>query len=112
MDEKGVWRTIKGRRVFIKEGQSLTEAMRASGKFDNLPQEYKKGDIVQISDDYSPSKYFGKYEVVEKMDIEESSFTYGRVPTGYKLKTIEPKMFAGDIVRSNEYRMRIYKGGK
>lgn len=31
--ENGVWRTISGRRVFIKEGQSLTDAMRESGKF-------------------------------------------------------------------------------
>lgn len=33
--KKGVWRTICGRRVFIAEGQSLTEAMKASGKFEN-----------------------------------------------------------------------------
>lgn len=32
-DEKGVWRTICGRKVFIAEGQSLTDAMRESGKF-------------------------------------------------------------------------------
>lgn len=31
--EDGVWRTISGRRVFIKTGQSLTEAMKQSGKF-------------------------------------------------------------------------------
>lgn len=35
-DEGGVWRTISGRRVFIKEGQSLTEAMTESGKFSKL----------------------------------------------------------------------------
>lgn len=29
----GVWRTIGGRRVFIKKGQSLEEAMKESGKF-------------------------------------------------------------------------------
>ena len=29
----GVWRTIGGRRVFIKDGQSLADAMRESGKF-------------------------------------------------------------------------------
>lgn len=29
----GVFRTIGGRRVFIKEGQSLSEAMKESGKF-------------------------------------------------------------------------------
>lgn len=33
METEGVWRTICGRRVFIREGQSLTDAMRASGKF-------------------------------------------------------------------------------
>lgn len=34
--EDGVWRTISGRRVFIKTGQTLTDAMRESGKFSNL----------------------------------------------------------------------------
>lgn len=33
VEENGVWRTIGGRRVFIKEGQSLSEAMKESGKF-------------------------------------------------------------------------------
>lgn len=37
----GVWRTIRGRRVFIKKGQSLHEAMRESGKFKNLKKEEK-----------------------------------------------------------------------
>ncbi len=32
-EQKGVWRTICGRRVFIAEGQTLREAMQASGKF-------------------------------------------------------------------------------
>lgn len=32
-DEGGVWRTISGRRVFIRHGQTLTDAMRESGKF-------------------------------------------------------------------------------
>lgn len=35
MVEKGVWRTISGRRVFIGEGQTLSEAMSKSGKFKN-----------------------------------------------------------------------------
>ena len=29
----GVWRTIGGRRIFIKNGKSLSEAMKESGKF-------------------------------------------------------------------------------
>lgn len=32
-DIGGVWRTIGGRRVFIKEGQDLASAMKESGKF-------------------------------------------------------------------------------
>ena len=30
---EGIWRTIGGRRVFIKTGQSLSDAMKESGKF-------------------------------------------------------------------------------
>ena len=32
-DEKGVWRTVGGRRIFIREGQDLKSAMKESGKF-------------------------------------------------------------------------------
>lgn len=41
-DIGGVWRTIGGRRVFIKDGQSLSSAMIESGKFKNLRSNYKK----------------------------------------------------------------------
>ena len=40
--EDGVWRTIGGRRVFIKEGQSLSDAMKESGKFKSKEQKPKK----------------------------------------------------------------------
>lgn len=40
-NEDGVWRTIGGRRVFIKNGQSLEEAMKESGKF-------KKGQKPEV----------------------------------------------------------------
>lgn len=38
------WRTIGGRRILIKDGQSLEDAMRASGKFKNLKA--KKPDVL------------------------------------------------------------------
>ena len=43
-EENGVWRTIGGRRVFIKEGQSLSDAMKESGKFNTnkVEKEVKK----------------------------------------------------------------------
>ena len=31
--EQGVWRTVGGRRIFIREGQDLASAMKESGKF-------------------------------------------------------------------------------
>lgn len=49
-DKGGVWRTIGGRRVFIKDGQSLTDAMRESGKF----VDSKKVDKVGIDQKNKP----------------------------------------------------------
>ena len=40
--EDGVWRTVGGRRIFIRTGQSLAEAMVQSGKFKSLRSTYKK----------------------------------------------------------------------
>ena len=48
-DIGGVWRTVGGRRIFIKDGQDLASAMKESGKFNNKSQEqndYK--DVVRI----------------------------------------------------------------
>lgn len=39
-DIGGVWRTVGGRRIFIKDGQDLASAMKESGKFNS-----KKNDI-------------------------------------------------------------------
>lgn len=47
-DSDGVWRTIGGRRVFIRKGQSLSEAMIESGKFKNLRSDYKKAKEEEI----------------------------------------------------------------
>lgn len=35
-DEDGVWRTIGGRRIFIKDGEDLATAMKKSGKFKRI----------------------------------------------------------------------------
>jgi hypothetical protein len=41
-EENGVWRTVGGRRIFIKDGQDLATAMVESGKFKNLRSDYRK----------------------------------------------------------------------
>ncbi len=52
----GVWRTIGGRRVFIKKNQSLSEAMIESGKFnkEENPEDYgyHYGDLGKARDTY------------------------------------------------------------
>lgn len=46
---EGVWRTIGGRKVYIKTGQSLSEAMRESGKFEKTASgNIKREDIVKV----------------------------------------------------------------
>lgn len=45
--EDGVWRTIGGRRVFIKEGQSLGDAMKESGKFPKSKKVLKAEEIEE-----------------------------------------------------------------
>lgn len=35
-EQKGVWRTVRGRRIFIGEGEDLTTAMKKSGKFKSV----------------------------------------------------------------------------
>lgn len=41
-DIGGVWRTVGGRRIFIKDGEDLATAMKNSGKFGNK----KEKDII------------------------------------------------------------------
>lgn len=43
-DIGGVWRTIGGRRVFIKDGDDLKTAMKKSGKFKRLKKKYDNLD--------------------------------------------------------------------
>ena len=57
-DEDGVWRTVGGRRVFIRDGQSLSDAMKKSGKFKNTK---KKGHTFKMNDEEKK-----KYEEVGK----------------------------------------------
>lgn len=53
MEENGVWRTVGGRRIFIKEGQDLASAMKESGKFksNNRKQVEDKKDYNNLSEE-------------------------------------------------------------
>lgn len=40
--EDGIWRTIGGRHIFIRDGQSVSEAMKASGKYPSAKKNKKQ----------------------------------------------------------------------
>lgn len=46
--EDGIWRTVGGRRIFIKNGQDLSSAMKESGKFKNMRKDIQ--DNVKFKD--------------------------------------------------------------
>lgn len=80
--KKGVWRTIGGRRVFIAEGQNINEAMKESGKFNNIrsknaernqKKNYKDAER-QLLDDYTQVEtedLKGYYEDFKKQGKEK-----------------------------------------
>lgn len=84
----GVWRTIAGRRVFIKDGQNLSDAMKKSGKFkvkrkkDDIDKyeeskekfdKYKKDMQTARTKFYEELGYDGKPEVVSEEEFEKMS---------------------------------------
>ena len=60
--EDGVWRTIRGRRVFIRKGEDLESAMKRSGKFS---EEDKKED--------NESDNSNNYQKGKQKNIEEAN---------------------------------------
>ena len=47
-DIGGVWRTVGGRRIFIKDGEDLETAMKKSGKFGKKEEKTIKEKIEDI----------------------------------------------------------------
>lgn len=68
-EKDGVWRTIRGRRIFIGKGESLGEAMTKSGKFKR--EDIRKGKSEAFSQDYT-NKMSGKYSLGKMKKLEKS----------------------------------------
>lgn len=70
MAEGGVWRTISGRRVFIKDGQSLTGAMKSSGKFKDVKKSKGSKDVkAKVAEQFK--KKADKETLIERKAIAE-----------------------------------------
>lgn len=74
--EDGVWRTIAGRRIFIKEGQSLSDAMKKSGKF-SIQKKNIKGTLKkQLDDKQRKAKIKELNDMLEEKETAESKKLY------------------------------------
>lgn len=108
METEGVWRTVCGRRVFIREGQSLTDAMRESGKFKHLsefgeleldPSEY--GYVVHNISTYY-SRFKGQRLCAIRLDglYDDSDYYYVFQNRGFaKYKIIDKVQIDRNVVK-------------
>ena len=66
--EDGVWRTVGGRRIFIRDGESLSSAMKKSGKFKLVKKGKKKKEeeIKELEKQLEETKGF-----LQRAGIEE-----------------------------------------
>ena len=117
----GVWRTVKGRRVFIRDGEELGEAMKRSGKFNNIglskeqkadrsyqlkleKKELQKKILAGIDEkDYIEYKKRIREITQEKEELdkdlteEDRKEARHRAETGQKSKTLEEEQSTENI---------------
>ena len=97
-EENGVWRTIRGRRIFIKKGEDLSSAMKRSGKFEKVSDikreeyQYKKDKLERERQAEKSREYIGK-EKTEKGQEEFNKYAelFDRTDTREN-----PKEYLGD----------------
>lgn len=78
-DGDGVWRTIGGRRVFIRSGQSLSSAMKESGKFKSAKKKSTtKDENKKFSNDELNEKYAERKKQMENWLNETNSGKLGK----------------------------------
>lgn len=101
-DLGGVWRTVGGRRIFIKDGEDLATAMKNSGKFGNKEQNEKK-EIDYT--DFEKSKVKETLYHGTNKDFEEFKLNQGKEGNG-ALWFADDKMYAEEMAYelSNSYK--------
>lgn len=68
-DLGGVWRTVGGRRIFIKDGEDLETAMKKSGKFEKKEIEKKTDAKEKAPKELNNRKNLVDY-VKEQVDVD------------------------------------------
>lgn len=124
-DIGGVWRTIGGRRVFIKDGQDLASAMKESGKFKSTKTSKKGKDEVKerleiakdIAKELDPSLKNASDERLEKEAkklleapegaVDEKTTFYTNEKGGLERSTSDLKKWRDDLTKKENWRDKI-----
>ena len=99
-ESEGVWRTISGRKVFIRTGQKLSEAMRESGKFPSYNGKENLKDKTRITKEeldefdvtqYDEMNHTAREEAMKmfKEDYADMNALYGKKAADKYLKDVE-----------------------
>lgn len=86
-ESDGVWRTICGRRIFIRKGQSIKEAMLASGKFhsdvDGRVKPVNPNVVTSVEKQQEQSKATAKRSQAIKLPKKEYASVCSALRTKY-----------------------------
>ena len=95
-EEGGIWRTIGGRRVFIKDGEDLATAMKNSGKFekkkDNRLDLYPaiEKEAIKIAEEkgkFNAYDYIESQRMAYSIDKEEEKKLKTKIDEIYKSRS-------------------------
>lgn len=101
--EDGVWRTIRGRRVFIKKGQPLTQALRESGTFEKQDVEKQTDTQTTKKIEKEISEYkekLKKYGIITKDDFPN------KINKEFALEQLKAM---DDIVKNDKILLKVFK---
>lgn len=94
--ENGIWRTIGGRRVFIRKGQDLSSAMKESGKFKTKMNEKAVKGVREedLKDQYIESlNNVSKMEYNGEITRDEYDEAIKNINKEYKNRKMEDKFY-------------------
>ena len=96
--DNGVWRTVGGRKIFIREGQDLQTAMDDSGKFDNkkTTNEYMNDKIRGVKNSSLQVTHKSKIAELNKPQYSDGT---------YDIDTLKPVEF------KEGYQVSFYQTG-
>ena len=113
-EEKGVWRTVAGRRIFIRDGESLSESMKRSGKFKgklSQTKTLKKDSLNKDEKDFKErfGKAYSDEDLNKQIDRLKKLKEEGKATKGNEsaLKALESEK--NDRARSKEEKMAAIK---